>query len=319
MISGGNKIGSISTVLPAEPAGKYDSSNNYDKDKKIFTFTDVYWYKDGNSDRMERYFQFVCDESNFTINMNVNYTELNDTAVNKIKQSALSVIEQPNVSLEAFEKANGSKKILIIGNSFIGTSQVGAFLSNMLTGSGYSVEAISRGHATVKTYAEYSALMSRIKNGEFAYVFQCGFYATENAAALETVKNSCAASDTNLVIFPAHNESEGTINAAKLQYTDAYFIDWRSEITTLINGGVDRWDMCKDDQYKHSTPLAGYVGAHMIYSNLFKKVPPAITGGAPLTMDEIKAKLGDYPERSVSLIHQSTQIVEFTGTEYKIA
>ena len=240
-------------------------------------------------------------------------------AVNKIKQSALSVIEQPNVSLEAFEKANGSKKILIIGNSVIGTSQVGAFLSNMLTGSGYSVEAISRGHATVKTYAEDSALMSRIKNGEFAYVFQCGFYATENAAALETVKNSCAASDTNLVIFPAHNESEGTINAAKLQYTDAYFIDWRSEITTLINGGVDRWDMCKDDQYKHSTPLAGYVGAHMIYSNLFKKVPPAITGGAPLTMDEIKAKLGDYPERSVSLIHQSTQIVEFTGTEYKIA
>ena len=192
---------------------------------------------------------------------------------------------------------NEAKKILILGNSFIHSSQIGDFLNDMLeqAGSEYSAVAISRGYASVSTYSYDRELIAEISAGEYCYVFQCGFYSPGEQQEFETMKLACAHSNTGIVAFPAHNEDPGTISSID----KAECLNWKEEIDALISAGVPYDEMCIDDMHKHSTPLAGYVGAHMIYRNLFHKIPPELSGGAPLTAAEVTEQLGDYIKTSV--------------------
>ncbi len=51
----------------------------------------------------------------------------------------------------------------------------------------------------------------------------------------------------------------------------------------LLDFGVDKWDMCIDDYHKHSKPLAGYVGAHMICRAVYGEAPK---NDPPLSVSE---------------------------------
>ena len=96
-----------------------------------------------------------------------------------------------------------------------------------------------------------------------------------------------------LVIFPAHNENATVIQRAIDSDDTLYYLPWRDEINALIGAGVDFWDMCINDMHKHSTPLAGYVGAHMIYRAIFGEVPGDVYISDEVNADTIKEKLGE--------------------------
>lgn len=198
----------------------------------------------------------------------------------------------PYRTIDPLSPKNDSKTILILGNSFVGTSQIGAFLKSMLDAaeSDYSVEAVSRGYATVATYSSDTNLMSRIEDGEYCYVFQCGFYTVGDPDQFSLMREACMVSNTGIAVFPAHNENTTFISRADSDN----MLDWQGEISALLAAGVEYDDMCFNDMHAHSTPLAGYVGAHMIYRNLFGKLPPDLTDDAPLDMEYIEAKLGSY-------------------------
>lgn len=216
----------------------------------------------------------------------------------------LSFVLLLGVSLSACTKAeplrtipeippeNGSRSILILGNSFVGTSQIGAFLVNMLEQADrdYDVSAVSQGFATVATYSNNAELLGEIRDGKYCYVFQCGFYSPGELQEFETVKEACAESHTGIAAFPAHNEDPGAVSGLD----SAACLNWQAEINGLIASGVPYDAMCINDAYHHSTPLAGYVGAHMIYRNLFGEIPPLPGDGAPLSADEVREQLGDY-------------------------
>lgn len=85
--------------------------------------------------------------------------------------------------------------------------------------------------------------------------------------------DACNASCTPIVIFPAHNESYGS--KAHSRYPDVAFMDWRKEVNAFISSGVNKWNLCYNDQHLHSTPLAGYIGAHMIFRGIYGENPPA--------------------------------------------
>ena len=131
-----------------------------------------------------------------------------------------------------------------------------------------------------------------MRAGYFAAVFMCGFYSTYDVPAFETFVNACKASGTPLAIFPAHNESSDEL--AVKAYPDVYFVNWKGEINALISDGVDRWDMCIDDYHKHSTPMAGYVGAHMIYRALYGEIPPVVSQYGSLYHSDVTKTLGEY-------------------------
>ena len=183
--------------------------------------------------------------------------------------------------------------ILILGNSFIGTSEIGNTLTTMLrqNDKGGTVTALSRGYATTSTYAYDNALLSRIRSGLYDAVFLCGFYDISEIGLVENILNACNRGGAALAFFPAHNESPSHVLAALDLYPSLPIIDWCGELNALISlKGVSRSLFCIDDAHQHSTPLAGYVGAHMIYRAIYGEVPDGFFAGIRL------APLGSYVE-----------------------
>ena len=191
-----------------------------------------------------------------------------------------------------------SSNILIVGNSFVGTSKVANILQEMMdiNGKSFNVDGISIGMGRLTDFSENPTILSYIENKTYDVIFMCGLYAQYNVASIETVRRACDASGVELVIFPAHNENLDCINNAKASYPDVIFMDWKRELDNLISEReIDIWDLCINDTYKHSKPIAGYVGAHMIYRAIFGEIP---TGEMSIyiNQDEIDLILGDYIE-----------------------
>ncbi|MBO4979600.1 MAG: hypothetical protein J6D16_04255 [Clostridia bacterium] len=205
-------------------------------------------------------------------------SEVDEACEQALFTSACAVPKSSSDTLGVLSDYLGdSSSILILGNSFIGTSDIGDVLREMLhiNGKKCTVTAISRGYARVETYIKDSALMERIRNGAYDAVFICGFYGAAEVQNLGILKEACDKSFTELIIFPAHNESATHVATAMDTYPSLICLHWKNEVEGLIENGVDRWAMCINDSHKHSTTLAGYVGAHMIYRAIYGELPTA--------------------------------------------
>ena len=219
-------------------------------------------------------FQYTEKENAQNVTLIVNYAELDVFTKNKILISTAVCQTQSDTEFGALSDAR-KEHILILGNSFVGTSNIGSILSEMLEGNGkdVTVNAISRGYATVETYINDSEMMRNIEGCRYDIIFICGFYSTGELNNLKILSEACERSRTRLVIFPAHNENSSVIQSAVNQNPTLAVLNWKDEINKLIKNGAKQRDMCIDDQYQHSTPLAGYVGAHMIYRALYGECP----------------------------------------------
>ena len=187
--------------------------------------------------------------------------------------------------------------IIVLGNSFISTSRIGHIYNDIAESSGKSpaMTAISRGYASISTYAQDSALLKRIANGEWAAVFLCGFYG-QDTTSVGIIKNACDKSNTQLIIFPAHNESDQMRINATSKYPELICINWKREIDQLINEGRSKWDFCIDDEHSHSTPLAGYVGAMMIWRAIWGEMPDVTLTYGMIDQEWADSLLGSYLE-----------------------
>ncbi len=294
----GKKIGTLTSKAVSEEKDVYEERYAYDETKGIDIDWNIVYKKENGKDNFYRkfYMKGYYDEKKYTVNMSVDYAELNKSAADNMVDSAKTIV--PDREFTTLSETNGSKKILILGNSFIGSSQIGATLNDMLdtANNGYSVNAVSIGMAEIDTYISNDEICDEIMNGEYCYVFQCGFYSQNAIEDFSVIKDICDNSNTSIVIFPAHNESENIINLSFERYKDVPLLNWKGGVQALINKGVAEADMCVNDVHKHSTPLAGYVGAYMIYKTLFGEEPPAVTSQAPLTPEYVNFKLSAYKD-----------------------
>jgi len=209
------------------------------------------------------------------LSMTVAYTELDDFSRQALMTKTMLLNVYTDPMYDTLSELQG-ESLLLLGNSFIGSSQIGSILNDMMQQNGKSCNAtaISRGYARVSTYTSDASMMNRIRNGEWGAVFICGFYDDETKC-LGLLKDACDASGTKLIIFPAHNENSGVIEKNRNTYPTLPCLNWKSEIEALIDEGRSQWDFCVDDQHLHSTPLAGYVGAMMIYRSIYGQMPTA--------------------------------------------
>lgn len=212
------------------------------------------------------------------------------------------------------ERAGEPLSIMIFGNSFVRTSEIGDQLRHMIEESGEecAVDAVSISSATM-SYLAYNTLtqqhVKNIRDGKYNIVFQCGFYYDDDLNAFRTLQQACAESGTRLIIFPAYNERQPVLDKAFAAFPEVRVLNWRQEIYGLIDTGISQWDFCINDSYRHSKPLAGYVGAHMIYRMIFGKLPQPVISERPLTMTYIKSLLLDYPETGVVPGMQTTDVL----------
>ena len=133
-------------------------------------------------------------------------------------------------------------------------------------------------------------------------MFICGLYSGDEILNLVNLKEACDKSETKMILFPAHNESRDVINTALKKHPDYEIIDWKNEIDNFIISGISKWEFCVNDQHLHSTYLAGYVGAHMIYRSIYG-VPQGKVSET-ITQKHVDSLLGDY---------KKTGIVEFNN------
>ena len=250
--------------------------------------------KNGTNEYRYR-FEYNCTVSGKTtvINLCINYTELDANAADRLYKSAL--ISAPTTVEDGMLDGIKDGNCLILGNSFIGTSNIGYILSDMMYVNNKSANfnAVSRGYAQVSTYTADTAMMSSIENGDYDAVFICGFYANVEANHLATLEEACKKSDTELIIFPAHNEFANCITVARNKCPELKFLDWKGELDMLIDSGVDKWKLCYDDEHLHSTEYAGLIGAHMIYRAMYGEIP-SIDSMSSIDVGEAKALFGDY-------------------------
>ena len=240
-------------------------------------------------------YEYTVGENAHTVTLTASYAELDATGEQKLCDDVTYVDQYSSGSRGVLSASGEPASILILGNSFISTSNIGNILREMLTQNGKAcdVEAISRGYAEVETYASDSELLARIRRGEYNMVFICGFYDREEVENLEVIRKTCNRSNTQLVIFPAHNENAGVVAYAQETYPSLVCLNWKNEIDLLIKSGVSIRDFCINDEHQHSTPLAGYVGAHMIYRAIYNELPNRPMRYA-LAQSDIDGVLGNY-------------------------
>lgn len=286
--------GTVETVAYSESVPILDSAKDdlllkesilkYTANGKVsFTYQLIFEVRDGSGTK------FVLE---------ADYAEISSTTLTRIKNAMRTEMIKTPSNVGTLPLKAGRNSILILGNSFVNTSKIGYILQDMCNIGGKScyVEAISRGYASVTTYAEDTAKLSQIRNGEYGIVFMCGLYSSEDLNNLKVIKSACDASSTPLVVFPAHNESDGSIQSVSDKYSGIKLLNWKNEIDLLIKSGVYYDDFCIDDQHQHSTELAGYVGAHMIYRAVFGEIPPDLSDDSILTQFYVEKKLKQYPK-----------------------
>ena len=251
-------------------------------------------------------FSYEVDGTAHSLVLDTEYKELNEAAANLLFYSTELRQARTEAQLGVLRISDPKPSIMILGNSFVSYSEIGSILSDMCNGNA-TIDAVSIGYASVsKTYSQDTARLNQIRNGKADAVFLCGFYSAEDADALGPIVNACKASNTKLVVFPAHNENLNDVRAAMAKYDYPILLDWKSEINNFIQSGVPKSDFCYDDMHQHSTALGGYVGAHMIYRAIFGKTPPALDSSHSISQAQINETLGSYVNTGYfSIINQS--------------
>ncbi len=285
----------IGYVIPADVSSngwKTVAETSFAKDDLKTT---QYIEKSGTGSTLAFRYRYVYTGLGETMTAVFDYKYINaKTAENLLRETYLvSTVTEPNIGI--LSSLKNTKSVLVFGNSFVSTSCVGVILSDMFASNGVrtSVTSNQRGNASLATYASDTAFMNRIRNGAYGAVFACGLYSSEDIDALKKLDEACKRSGTTLVLFPAHNETPQFISRAKEEFPHIIMLDWKAELNALINGGKNILDFCYDDSIFHSKPLAGYVGAHMIYRAIFGETPSGKISGE-ISQTTVENKLGDY-------------------------
>ncbi|MBQ8403506.1 MAG: hypothetical protein IJX55_03660 [Clostridia bacterium] len=251
--------------------------------------------------RRKMVFGYKDDIEERKVTFDIDYTAMNDKNLDFIRENLhmWEVITLPKMNTLSFESGNGRNTVMILGNSFVATSHIGSILNELCTPEEISyINAVSLPNVSIKDYAGSPTYLARIESGEYGMLFMCGLFSNDDVTGLEKIYEACKKSGTVLVLFPAHNEDRKRIKTAQEKYPELVTVDWKDEIEQLIYSGVDRWDLCMNDGPLHSTPLAGYVGASMIYRALFGELPKtSVTQQmSGINQGYVKTKLGAYLE-----------------------
>ena len=276
IIRGGNIIGAV-VKGEADDLDAWSKSDEFTrKHSESLSVTKTVESKGKGKNTQFRYrfkYSFADGDKTRVLTLIANYEEVDANAADKLYVSAELYGNEDRLlgSLAGLK----DESILILGNSFIGSSNIGSILREMIAinNKNLALSPVSRSYATVQTYVEDAGIMDSIRNGAYKGVFICGFYSNPEVDHLKTLREACNESGTTLVVFPAHNEERNVIKKAQKACPELYTLDWKAEVDALIESGIDRWNFCINDEHQHSTELAGLVGAHMIYRAIYGEIP----------------------------------------------
>ena len=261
---------------------------------------------------------YTENTSYYRLYIEVDYSALSKPAIYKMMTDAYARTVVVRKAPE-LKDLNSSRKIIAIGNSFLWTSDINLFLRAFsdTTSSGYDFVDRAVGYGSICRSINNDELMLSLAEGEYCMVLLCGIYSQEDVNAIQKMIDACSVSNTKLVLFPAHNEVGSLITSALTTYPELPIIDWKGEIDALIaNGTATKLEMCIDDEHQHSTPLAGYVGARLVFNTLFGKAPEHINTQSQwmdkgINVVEIESKLKNYIKNGLNSPEETVNIEKY--------
>lgn len=290
----GNEIGFITISEPTDSA-EWSEVTSREKQIDQMTATESV-EKHGTKNTLEfRYrwrYSYTENGKNHELNLYVTCAETPTLIGYKLMSLATIKPRRTDPNFGVLPAELDGKSMLVVGNSFVGTSDIGDILQNLFTVNGKSstVHSISIGMGNIGKYAVDEQILSALRSGAYDVLFISGFYTNDDTYSLEVIKNVCDENGISVIVLPAHNENQASAERSA-SALNIPIINWKSELDELLSSGVDKLALCINDSYSHSTPLAGYVGAHMIYRAIYGEAPSNI--GSYLSSLEI-SKLGDY-------------------------
>ena len=164
-------------------------------------------------------------------------------------------------------------QVLILGNSFIYTSDIQESLTQMGKDNNVmlSVSAYSYGNATVATFEQNEYIRQILPTNHFDYIFLCGFYGDYDMELSVLLYRMSAYSQ--MVIFPAHNEPKDCPYRAFQLFDKTGLADWKGLLDGVIADGIAPGRLHEFDYHHHTTRFGGYAGACLVYSYIYGEKP----------------------------------------------
>ena len=166
-------------------------------------------------------------------------------------------------------------RILIMGNSFVGTSSVDFALRRLVeeNGEDLEVETVSEGYANIGSLAAHLETNPGIKEGLYDAIFLCGVYGSD-IDPLKDYLDAVKDTKTKIILFPASNESPSDIIAAREKYPGTGYVGWLDIVSELFRIEYFRLEaFVFMDEHLHLNEIGGYAGALMIYNYLYREAP----------------------------------------------
>lgn len=258
-------------------------------------------------------YEYKIENTSHYLTLTLSYGEANRTVTKWLFADSVFKIAN-TASSSGIGKLEDLKdeNIIVLGNSFLVISDIGKLLSELYINHSKSPipVVLGRGYASVKSYVNDKNIMDDIKSGVYGGVFICGLYSEEEIDHLGVLKEACDESETRLILFPAYNEPVDIVKKALDTYPELEIVDWGEEIRLLIESGVNKWELCVNDKYLHSTTLGGYVGAHMIYRAIYGKTPTKDVS-IVIFQKDIDKVLGDYAGTGIVKFEEATDVYCF--------
>lgn len=243
----------------------------------------------------------LSNSNNSKIIMSSSISSINSSSSNNIIYTPAILSRIPSTFFSGKDA-----HILILGNSFINSSNVGFYISKLASEKLQNIEvtAISTGFYDITQYyndiindtnvkngnvsksntksksssnnIDNSNYIQKIKENYFDVIFLSGAYNYADASSLTKLLNFVENLKTKIVIFPADNENTSVLNSAMINNTNADLANWNYTIDLLKNDGFTKENLCNIDSFLHTNYLGGFVGACSIYSYLYNEKPESI-------------------------------------------
>ena len=274
---GVNKIGCISVDSDYTESGWKTIETHEGGNAPLNSTSYIEYNYDEKGDLIYRHrFDYSFTENSYELKLSIfiNYIEADGFTVFKLREGAKITSKEYYTRYHDLKELRDSK-ILILGNSFISSSQIADILNELfsINNKSCSVNAVSISYATVSKYLDNEEITNEISSKKYDAVFICGLYSEADLTNLNKLIKICNDSDTKLVIFPAHNEKDFLIEDLSFRYPDVYCLNWKNELDMIISSGVSKQELCINDSYSHSNSIAGFVGANMIYRAIYGESP----------------------------------------------
>ena len=110
------------------------------------------------------------------------------------------------------------------------------------------------------------------------------------------IYNACRDGNTKLILLPSFEDDINVIQTILEKFDNTFILNLKGELNNLIDSSIGTDKVLTNSDLINAdnrfTKHAGFITAHLIYRNIFGKIPPAINS-VELAYTDIQSKFAE--------------------------